>query len=1025
MQRIGPVELDESTGELRSEGRTARLGLRPFDFLRRLAQSRGEVLRRDQLTAALWPDQVVGEAALGSVVREVRRALKSLGVAEAVRVEAIRGRGFRLAVADETTGTGLAAIDVPPESFVGREEELGRLEAALDAPAASGPRILVVSGAAGVGKTRLVEELQARLWARDVETLTGHCLQGETVPFAPWAQIVRAFSRSHEGEVVRAVLQPLAPELARVLPSVRVLFDDLAPARRDDPELARLALFDCFVELVDRIAERRPCVLVLDDVQWADSSSLHVLSSITRQPSVHRCLVVAIQRSDEVDPSESAAALLPDLIRSPRVEHLQLNPLSDSDSRRLLAALGARDGSDPRWKKICSAAEGNPLFLEEMYRHLGEAAPNTRIPPSIERLLLKRIEHRTPAARDVLASAAVIGAEVDPWLLSEVATGETSLDEALGELIRVGLLADRRELQGAYRFAHGLIQETVYAQIPPVRRARLHLCVAESVERRPAAGDRSPEDDVPLLAHHFERAREVGGAARAFHYRRRAGRAAMGRLAFEEAVFHFSRAVALLEGDGIQELADVDDETRCDLLLQLSYAARHAGDGHACDRAVEAALPLARALPDPQYLVRLVASIPFLVWHDPEHAALQEEALARLDDRPTSLRAIALAGLAERLSDLPGAAARRNRLIREALEITARDEGRAAREYVLDAYLAGQFDRGDLAKRERYATEWLRIGREQGGVSAQAQGHLFRHAAFLQGGRLADAKKELAEIDALARRHPWPRLRWLSSGLHFAHAYLDARLDEADEHALHAAEIGGRSRQALTTMALAIQLPFLRREQGRLTEIVELVDGFAASTPAFDWAAELVRVNLGDRKALARLLESTFVGRAGILRHDADKIRVVALCWLCDACSEADERAWAEALGRELAPAADSWGIGGAAGFYSLGSVRHVLGVNELLRGRPRVAVGHLERAVESHAQPGATLLRLWTTYELARALRARGWKKDADRVLRMIDDTYAAAVRLGLVGLQRRIETKSAESTGPVRGRPPKRDAL
>lgn len=1012
MERIGRVELELSTGEVHCGDRSVRLGLKPFELLRRLAQSRGRLIGRNELTAALWPDQAVGETALGSVVREIRRALKALEVAEDLRIEAVRGRGYRLIVGDLAgeESSGLASPVAPPKAFVGRDEELDRLVSAFDGHSASPPRILVVSGAAGVGKSRLVQEFQQILSARGIQTLPGQCFQGETIPFGPWAQIIRAFSRSYDEELVRSILRPLAPDLARALPSVGALFDELAPPVRDDPELARLALFDCFVELIERVVQRTRCVLVLDDVQWADASSLHVLLTLVAQPAEHRFMLVATQRTDETHPSDSAASMLPDLMRREGVERLRLNPLSQSDSRRLLAGLGARDETAPRWAEICTASEGNPFFLREMYLHEQEAPPGLVVPPNIERLLLRRLEHRSPSARDLITLAAVIGTEVDEGILMDLeGGGDTPVDGPLLELVRAGLLTARQDAPGAYRFAHGLIREAIYAQTPPSRRARLHLAVAESVERRVAEAEQPLDDDVSALAHHFECAQSVGGASRAFHYRVSAGEVSSRQLAFEDVVFHFSRAVALLDANATTgERPEICDDERCDLLLRLADAARKAGDGLVSEQAVAEALPLARALDDPQYLVRLAASIPCAIWQDAKLTDLQEEALGRLDKRPTKLRALALAGMAQRLSDVPGARARRGRLIDEALEITASDDGRSAREYVLEAYLNGQLDRRDLDERERHATEWLALGRREGGAWARAQGHLFRHAGFLQGGRLADARAELAQIDTLALRHRWPRLHWLSDGLHFAHAFLDARLDEAEGYALRAAELADRSRLPLATMTLALQLPFLRREQRRLPEMVDLVEGFVASTPAFDWALELVRGHLEDHAALLRLLEATFTHGSGLLRHDADMLRMVALCWLCDECSLLNEHRWADQILRELSPAADGWPIAGPAGFYSVGNVRHFFGVCELLRGRPRVAVREHERALESHSQRGATLRRLWTTYELARALRARGWKKDEARIARMIDDTHSEAARLGLALLQNRIEIGS-----------------
>lgn len=1027
---MGGLELDRREQEARYGDKVVRVRPKPFGLLLRLAATPGEAVSKAQLLDELWPRQVVSQSALSSAVRDVRRALRALGTGDSIRLESVRGRGCRLVTArpaeSPPSEPGSARSDPTKRTsrFVGRQAYLERLTAALEAALAGRPQTVFLAGPAGIGKSRLAEQFAAVAESRGARVFWGRCYQGQQPPFWPWAQIVRAYCQTSDQEQARTVLRPLAPELGRVLPTVRALFDDVAPALHQNPEIARLSLLDSFVTLFDRLADRQLCVLVVDDLHCADSSSLLLLGDLAAGSGPSPRLILAAYRDDEVEPSHPLSSTLASLRRDETVQLLALEPLSEEESAQLVAGLGAVDELDPRRSEICRVAGGNPFFLEQLFRHVDESEASGPLPMEIERLVLRRLETRSPAARRLLTCAAVLGEEFRFDLLRRVAgVGAAEASELLEELRRAGLVDPPSSAEGGHRFTHALLRQAVYLQTPSDVRAALHRDVAVRLEADlggAAAGERAAE-----IAHHFDLACDLGEALRAYRYRTLAGEEAYRRLAFREAAQHFARADALFDrahASGGVEAAhaaggvEAAPAERCGLLVSLSQAARKSGDGAAADQAWERALPLAERLDDPELLARCVTEAAFVPWRNERLTALHQEALERLGPEPTRLRARVLAGLAQRLADTPGTKARRDALVREALEIATGSGNGSTRGWVLEVFQQIGTSAEALPERLGRATELLDLGRATSDVWALSQGHVYRRVALLQQGRLREAREEKDALLELTRRHPWPQLRWITAVMEFVDAFLEARLDDAEEHCLRAAQIARRAGEPLGGLALAIQLSRLRREQGRVREIVQATESYAAQNPSYQWARALGRGEVGELDTLRDLLARTFRERSGILRHEAEGTRLLALYWLALVCAKHDESEYAASIEKELRPCADTWMIAGTRALHTEGSVRHALGLLEILRGRWGRAVAELERALESHRQPGATLLRLWTTFDLSRALLGQAGRKDRERASRLLEETHREARHRSLEGLAHRIEALP-ERDSPARG--------
>src|SRR6266704_2298616 len=387
--------------------------------------------------------------------------------------------------------------------FVGRAAETAELRAALERAAAGRPATVVVAGEAGVGKTRLVQELVGQARAMGAVTLSGGCLDvGEgTLAYAPLAEALRSLAE---------LLDP--DELERVLGGLH------------------------------RLAERRPVLLVVEDLHWADRSTRDLLAFLVRNLRAG-VAVVATYRSDELNRRHPLRPFLAELDRSGRAERLELARFGRRELGELLEGILGEAAPPPLVGEILARSEGNPFFAEELLAaHVG----GVRLPSVLRDLVLARVEALSDAAQQVLQVAAVAGSRVDHELLAAVAEVPAEqlvwlLREAVAHHI---LLAEERT--GAYLFRHALVQEAIYDDLLPVQRGPLHAAYARALERRMSQRDGAAATgaaaELGQLAHHWYAAHELEAALLASV---RAGQAAETASASAEALEQYERALEL------------------------------------------------------------------------------------------------------------------------------------------------------------------------------------------------------------------------------------------------------------------------------------------------------------------------------------------------------------------------------------------------------------------------------------------------------------------------------------------------
>ena len=527
-----------------------------------------------------------------------------------------------------------APIQTPPGAprdgtpFIGREHELAALGRHLSLAAARSGRVVAIIGEAGVGKTRLTEELVARVWPHQVLVLRGRSYESlRGLPLALWVEALQEHGASHLRE-----LQSLGHAWARDL---EALFPDRRKARPRQPRGGdRLRLFEAVGQLVRWLATGRSVLIVLDDLHWADEASLALLSYLGRRLATWPVLVVVTARTEEV--ADRAEAALAELARDQRLHRLELGPLSLEHTTALARTLVAPDVAGAQLaallQQVWKLSEGNPFVVTETMRTLeteptpsGAAGP--ALPDAVRSMTRSRLRRLSERAQRTVAFAAVIGREFDLALLQRATgTGELEASEALEELVRAHVL---RESGERFVIAHDRIREVVSADLLSARRRVLHGAVAGAIE----ALQRNRLDAYSAeLAHHYF---EAGDWDKAVTHLRVAGSQAATRGAYRAAVGFFDQALGAL---GHLPRSRSTLETAIDLRIELRDWLMPLGELAQLAARVREAQALAAELGDDRRLGVTLGHLAHFEWSTgaPERALAAATAAAaiatRLDD---------------------------------------------------------------------------------------------------------------------------------------------------------------------------------------------------------------------------------------------------------------------------------------------------------------------------------------------------------------------------------------------------------
>ena len=472
--------------------------------------------------------------------------------------------------------------------------------------------MILLLGDGGVGKSRLAEDALDAARQLGCHTLVGRCYEQEGTPaLIPFIEVLDEASRLMPAALFRQAVKASAPELARLMPELHRLFPDMPLPMELPPQLRQRFLFTNIREFLTRAAQFAPIVLFIDDLQWADESTMQLIQHLAQQVATLPIVLLAACRevessvtpvvtpaakgalhslldrvrgqAREVPRAQSVKNSLDQLVSQRLAQAIVLRPFAQADVQRLLAALGQPNPPARLARTFTDHTGGNPFFVAELFRYLKEEGrlfdarqqwvrefdlDDVRLPDTVRVVLERRVQRVSAETQSVLRAAATIGRHFEPDLLEEVADidGE-ALTAALAEAEHARILtgpSGRRDI--TWRFTHQLTCQMLSGAIPQQRRQRLHLRVADAMERR----DQETRVNASGIAHHLYCAGGLADTDRTVRALIKAGDAAHAVYASEEAVQHYRRALEVLQDTGSDTRTSLAvQETLADLLALL------------------------------------------------------------------------------------------------------------------------------------------------------------------------------------------------------------------------------------------------------------------------------------------------------------------------------------------------------------------------------------------------------------------------------------------------------------------------
>lgn len=645
--------------------------------------------------------------------------------------------------------------------YVGRDAERLLLRRLLQAGGAGQGMLAMVAGEPGVGKSRLAEEVAAEARQSGFQVLTGRCydMQG-TPPYIPFVEAFEAVVRALDPGALRDILGDDAAEVAKLVPKLRLVLSDVPAPLELPPEQERRYLLNSLCDVVGRLAAGAPLLLVLEDLHWADESTLVLLEHLAGRLADMALVVLATYRDVELRPGDPLATTLEALVRRRLVHLLSLAPLGQPEVAAMLESLTGQQPPPQVVTAVHAETEGNPFLVEEVFSHLVEEGkllgPDGRFLPSVQidelgvpgnvRLVIeRRLQRLSEPCRRALAVAAVVGRQFPVELVAAVT--ELSDDVVLNALEEAEqsrlVLSVVHKGDTGFAFAHELIRQTLLARLSAPRKSLLHARVAHAIEMLHPNG---VGEHAAALAHHLVAAGSLGDAGKTLRYLVLAGERALEAAAFEEAARHLETAVGRLAGG--------DRVLRADLLTKVGAARRSSGRADEALAAWYEALAIYEELGQADAVGRVCCEIGWqlgLTVRLDEAVAVARRGLGALGDRRSAERARLLASAATSLS-LTGCHGEDRQLLEEALELACQlGDGRLLGE-VLTAESIVHFTRMQFPASADAAMRAAELHRSDGALWELTQALGMVPHALVYAGRVSEVPDVLDELDPMAER---------------------------------------------------------------------------------------------------------------------------------------------------------------------------------------------------------------------------------------------------------------------------------
>jgi tetratricopeptide (TPR) repeat protein len=950
-----------------------------------------------------------GEIQGGTMVRGLvvmaRRMLAKEIAERYASIADLRADLARLAASSESATTMISgqqpADRVRP---IGREPELKQLAQQLEEALAGRGSLILIGGEPGIGKTHLSSALLEAARVRGAFAVAGQCYEMEgSPPYVPFVEMLEHTARSLPLDTFRHSLGDDAPEVAKLMPELRQMFPDIPRSFALPPEQQRRFLFNACRAFVVRLARLTPIVALFEDLQWADEPTLLLVQHLAQSVSGMPMLIIGTYRDVDLEVGRPTARVLESLVRQKLATRILLRRLPVGAVAEMLAALSAQQPPRSLARLLFEKTDGNPFFVEEVFRHLAEEgklfdergtfSPGLQVdqlqaPDGVRLVLGRRLERLSEDARRILTTAAIVGRAFSLELLAELEKGRP--DAAL-EAVEEGIQAHLVETEGKgrqtrYRFVHELLRQTLSETLSLPRRQRLHARVAEVMERVYGA---NIDAHVSALAHHLYQAGSLVDQEKTIHFLSEAARQASGAAAHEEALQHLDNAISLLDRESTARAADLISR-RAGALLSLS-------------RNREAVLEFQRALTlfDSlgDHLGFVETSIRLHILHTwatqfEEVKSIIDRLVQRADGAPPALRCSVLAMQAHRASSV-GNVDESLDLLNELHKIPENELPRGVLGFAADQEMFTRYSAGQLHLCEAAARKAMRTYEQSGDVWSMAGVEMGLLWPPLLCGKPAEAERRAIAAISRATRIGSDVARsvelWILAGVHIAMG----KLETAEQTAREALSLMEFCHPFGWAFVSEICLGGILLYRGKTEEALRVLTKAAAkSAPVyFGFTEGLMAWGLTaagmDGAAEARACALQFLPRPGTTRGVGTWNAVLnlteALCLSGERHASGDLQAEAEKIAKEWDcnhtgfPVRTAAGIAAACAGDWIGSEEH-----------HRAAIGRVDGVPYITAQP---IARYW----YANMLAQRRGKEDIETAKTMLKEAIDASDRIGL----------------------------